>query len=295
MLGGDVKQVAAAVSQAWIDGGALRTYRHAPNTGSRKSWAAGDATRRAVQLALWTMRGEMGYASAMTAPKWGFHDVVLGGRPVVLSRPLGNYVMENILFKVSYPAEFHAQTAAEAGIQLHPQVVHRLDEIDHIVIETQESAMRIINKTGPLHNYADRDHCIQYITAAGLLFGTLNAEHYEDAAAADPRIDTLRAKMKCVEHPRYTKEYLDPDKRSIANSVQVFFRDGTSTDRIEIEYPLGHRRRRNEAVPKILEKFQQNVGTKYVSTYAEHLSSLFKDRAQLESMSASGFMSLWTA
>jgi len=294
MLGGNVEQVAAAVSQAWIDGGALRTYRHAPNTGSRKSWAAGDATRRAIQLALWTMRGEMGYATAMTAPKWGFHDVVLGGKPVVLSRPLGNYVMENILFKVSYPAEFHAQTAAEAGIQLHPQVIDRLTQIDRVVIETQESAMRIINKQGPLKNPADRDHCIQYITAAGLLFGSLDAEHYEDHVASDPRIDELRSKMQVVENPRYTKEYLDADKRSIANSVQIFFRDGSSTQKVEIEYPLGHRRRRAEAIPKIKAKFQQNVGTKYVSTFAKHLSSIFQDRSQLESMSAAKFMSLWT-
>ena len=294
MLGGDVKQVAAAVSQAWIDGSALRTYRHAPNTGSRKSWAAGDATRRAVQLALWTMTGEMGYATALTAPKWGFQDVILGGKPVVLARPFGNYVMENILFKVSYPAEFHAQTAAEAAIQLHTQVIQRLDQIDRVVIETQESAMRIINKQGLLTNPADRDHCIQYITAAGLLFGTLDAEHYEDRAAADPRIDKLREKMNVVENTRYTKEYLDSDKRSIANSVQVFFLDGTATPQVEIEYPLGHRRRRKEAVPLIKAKFQQNVGTKYVSTYAKHLSNLFQDRAQLETTSASDFMSQWT-
>ena len=220
-----------AISHAWIDGGALRTYRHAPNTGSRKSWAAGDACRRAVQLALWSRRGEMGYATAMTAPQWGFQDVLFKGESVELARELGTYVMENILFKVKFPAEFHAQTAVEAAIQLHPQVCDRIDDIQSVRIETQESAVRIIDKKGPLNNPADRDHCLQYMTAVGLLQGELKAEHYEDSFAADPRIDALREKMEVVENERFTREYLDPDKRSIGNSVQVTFH-GRNTDRI---------------------------------------------------------------
>ena len=259
MLGGDRSQIAAAVSQAWLDGGALRTYRHAPNTGSRKSWAAGDATRRAVQLALWTMAGERGYATPLTAKQWGFQDVLMGGQPLTLSRPLGCYTMENILFKVSFPAEFHAQTAAEAALQLSPHVRDRLDSIREIRIHTQESAVRIIDKRGPLHNPADRDHCIQYIVAVSLIHGDLTAEHYEDRAASDPRIDALRDKMIVIEDPKYTAEYLDPDKRSIGNRIEVLFEDGTKTPSVEVEYPIGHRRRRDESVPLLEEKFRENI------------------------------------
>ncbi|MEX0820236.1 MAG: bifunctional 2-methylcitrate dehydratase/aconitate hydratase, partial [Pirellulaceae bacterium] len=247
LLGGTRQQVMDAVSNAWLDGGALRTYRHAPNTGSRKSWAAGDATRRGVQLALWTLSGEMGYATALSAETWGFEDVVLGGRKLLVPRPLGSYVMENVLFKVAFPAEFHAQTAAEAAIALHDQVAGRLDAIQRIRVETQESAIRIISKSGPLRNPADRDHCLQYIVAVALIHGRLDADHYEQAAAADPAIARLRERMEVVEQPSYSRDYLDADKRSIANAVQVFFADGSATDRIEVEYPLGHRRRREEA------------------------------------------------
>ncbi|EMI21880.1 2-methylcitrate dehydratase [Rhodopirellula maiorica SM1] len=275
LLGGSHDQVINAVSNAWIDGGALRTYRHAPNTGSRKSWAAGDATRRGVQLAFMSLTGEMGYASALTADHWGFEDVLFAGRAVQMTRPLDDYVMQNILFKVAFPAEFHAQTAAEAAMILHPQIDTRWDEIDRIRIETQESAMRIINKTGPLNNPADRDHCLQYIVAAALLHGRLDSDHYEQAAAEDPRIDKLRECMQVVEHPHYSNDYLDPDKRSIANSVQVFFTDGSHTPRIEVEYPLGHRRRREEAIPLLREKFHNNVATRFSSERVTSLESLF--------------------
>ncbi|HVU25599.1 MAG TPA: bifunctional 2-methylcitrate dehydratase/aconitate hydratase [Opitutus sp.] len=254
LLGGTRDQVIAALSHAWLDGSALRTYRHAPNTGSRKSWAAGDAAARAVRLALIAMTGEMGYPSALTAKTWGFQDVSFRGEPVKLARPLGCYVMANILFKISFPAEFHAQTAVECAVQLHPLVKDRLDEITRIELTTHESAIRIIDKTGPLHNPADRDHCLQYMTAVGLIFGTLTAEHYEDATAADPRIDALRAKMTVTEDQQFSRDYLAPDQRSIANAVQVFFADGTKTDRIEIHFPLGHRRRRKEGIPLLQQK-----------------------------------------
>ena len=294
LFGGSRQQVINAVSNAWIDGGALRTYRHAPNTGSRKSWAAGDATRRGVQIALWTMSGEMGYAGALSAPKWGFEAVVLGGRKLVMPRPLGCYVMENILFKVAFPAEFHAQTAAEAAIQLHAQVAGRWDEIDRICIETQESAMRIINKTGPLTNPADRDHCLQYIVAMSLLHGRLDSDHYESAAAEDPRIDHLRQRMIVIEQPQYSRDYLDPDKRSIANAVQVFFNDGTASDRIEILYPLGHRRRRDEALPLLREKFRHNAASRFDHERVEQLEQFFEDQ-NLYEMSVNQFMKAFAA
>ena len=244
LLGGTKAQIIDALSQAWIDGQSLRTYRHAPNAGPRKSWAAGDATSRAVRLALLALDGEPGLPSALTAPKWGFCDVLFKGNRLQRPRPYGSYVMENVLFKIAFPAEFHAQTAAECAIKLHPLVKDRIDQIERIVLTTQESALRIISKTGPLHNPADRDHCLQYIVAIPLLFGALTADHYEDDIARDPRIDALRSKMQVVEDARYTREYLEADKRSIANAVQVFFRDGTATAKVEIEYPLGHRRRR---------------------------------------------------
>lgn len=261
LLGGTREQIMNAVSNAWLDGGALRTYRHAPNTGSRKSWAAGDATARAVQHAFMAVKGEMGYPSALSAPQWGFQDVLFKSRPLTLARPLGDYVMENVLFKISFPAEFHAQTAVEAAIKLHPQIRERLDQIKRVEIRTHESALRIIDKTGPLHNPADRDHCLQYMTAIGLLFGALTADHYEDATAADPRIDALRAKMVVREEPRYTREYLEADKRAIANSVQIFFQDGTATAPVAVDYPIGHRRRRSEGIPQLLAKFERNART----------------------------------
>jgi 2-methylcitrate dehydratase len=293
LLGGGPTQIADAVSLAWLDGGALRTYRHAPNTGSRKSWAAGDATQRAVQLALWTMAGEMGYASPLTAKRWGFQDVMMDGKPIVIHRPLGNYVMENILFKVSYPAEFHAQTAAEAGMQLHPQVISRLNTIQEIRIHTHESAIRIIDKQGPLANPADRDHCLQYITAIALLHGDLTSDHYEDDAASDPRIDTLRGKMTVIEDPQYTKDYLDPDLRSISNRVQVFFQDGTSTDAVEVQFPLGHRRRRQESYGPLESKFRANAATRFDAQRVERLVRIFQEAESLLEMRASRFMDLF--
>ena len=292
MLGGTHAQVINAVSQAWVDGGALRTYRHAPNTGSRKSWAAGDATSRAVQLALWSLADEMGYPTALTAPTWGFQDSLFRGKEIRLARPLGSYVMEQILFKVSFPAEFHGQTAVEAAIRLHPQVKDRLDHICRIRIETQESAMRIINKTGPLNNPADRDHCLQYLVAVGLLHGSLVAEHYEHEAASDPRLDRLRDRMEVVEEPRYSREYLDPEKRSIANSIQVFFADDSHTDRVEVEYPLGHRRRREEARSPLLEKFAHNAGTRLPEETVGRIIELFGDADRLDALPVSEFVGL---
>jgi 2-methylcitrate dehydratase len=292
LLGGDRSAILDAVSHAWVDGGALRTYRHAPNTGSRKSWAAGDATSRAVRLALMVLAGEMGYPSAVTAPRWGFQDVLFGGKSLDLARPLGSYVMENILFKVSYPAEFHAQTAAEAAIRLHPQVAGRLDGIDRVEIRTQESAIRIISKVGPLHNPADRDHCLQYIVAVALLHGALTAEHYEAEAAADPRIDRLRDLMTVTEEPRYTADYLDPEKRSIANAVQVFFRDGSATERVEVEYPVGHRRRRDEGLPLLEAKLAENLQSRFPARRARRLLERFLDHERLSETPVPTFMEL---
>lgn len=260
LLGGDRDDIINALSNAFIDGGALRTYRHAPNTGSRKSWAAGDATSRAVRHAFMALKGEMGYPGALSAKIWGFQDVLFRGNEVRLpSQGFGSYVMENVLFKISFPAEFHAQTAVEAAIALHPEVKGRLDEIDRIVIETQESGKRIIDKTGRLDNPADRDHCIQYMVAIPLIKGGLTADDYEDAVASDPRVDCLREKMEVVENKAFTVDYLDPSKRSIGNAVQVFFRDGSKTEKVSVEYPIGHRRRRKEGVPVLLSKFEKNL------------------------------------
>jgi len=290
ILGGTKEEVVNAVSNAWIDNSSLRTYRHAPNTGSRKSWAAGDATSRAVRLALMALKGEMGYATALTAPVWGFQDVLFKGQSIKLARPLDSYVIENVLFKVSYPAEFHAQTAAECAIKLHPEVADRLDEIDKIIITTQESAKRIIDKIGPLNNPADRDHCIQYITAVGLIFGNITADHYEDEAAKDPRIDLLRDKMEVIEDERYSEDYLDPDKRSIANAVQVFFKDGNKTEKVEVEYPIGHKRRREEAVPLLYKKFLENLKTRFTSGQSENIFNLCCNTAELAEIPVTTFM-----
>ncbi|MGN6734744.1 MAG: bifunctional 2-methylcitrate dehydratase/aconitate hydratase [Candidatus Binatia bacterium] len=282
MLGGSIEQIISAVSNAWTDGGALRLYRHAPNTGPRKSWAAGDATSRGVRLALMAVRDEMGYPSALSAKTWGFHDVFFEGKPVTLGRTLASYVMENVLFKISFPAEFHAQTAVECAFQLHDQVKNRLEQIKAVVITTQESALRIIDKSGPLYNPADRDHCIQYMTAVGLIFGELTADHYEDAVARDPRIDELRDKMTCVEDPQYSKDYLDPEKRSIANAVQVFFTDGSSTAKVAVEYPIGHRRRRAEGIPLLLKKFEANLASRFPPEQCGKILRLCGDSARLD-------------
>jgi 2-methylcitrate dehydratase len=295
LLGGNREQIINALSNAWLDGGALRAYRHAPNTGSRKSWAAGDATSRAVQHAFMAIQGEMGYPSALSAPNWGFSDVLFHGQPIKLARPLGTYVMENVLFKISFPAEFHAQTAVEAAIALHPQVRVRLDQVQQIVITTHESAIRIIDKTGPLHNPADRDHCLQYMTAIGLLFGALTAEHYEEATAQDPRVDALRMKMVVQEEPRYSREYLEADKRSIANAVQIFFTDGSATEKVEVEYPLGHRRRRTEGIPLLVKKFVHNLGTCFSQERSERIQALFEDVKRLEAMPVNEFMEFFVA
>jgi 2-methylcitrate dehydratase len=282
MLGGSAEQIVDALSQAWVDGQSLRTYRHAPNAGPRKSWAAGDATSRAVRLALITLAGEPGLPSPLTAVKWGFYDVLFKGQRFALPRGYGSYVMENVLFKIAYPAEFHAQTAAEAALALHPLVRGRLADVERVELTTQESAIRIISKAGPLYNPADRDHCLQYIVAVALVHGGLTADHYEDAVAADPRLDVLRARMVVHEDPRYSREYHDPDKRSIANAVQVFFRDGTATPRVEVEYPLGHRRRRAEGIPLLVEKFRKALAGPFTPAEVEGLTALFLDRPRLE-------------
>ena len=293
MLGGDVEAIWTAVSHGWIDNGTLRTYRHAPNTGPRKSWAAGDACRRAVTHALNAVDGVVGYPSALSAPTWGFYDVAFNGQPFEFERPFGSYVMENILFKISFPAEFHAQTAVECAMRLHPQVKGRIDDIERIEIRTQEAGMRIIDKTGPLSNYADRDHCLQYMVAVPLLLGRLEAADYTDAIAADPRIDALRAKMVVSENPRFTRDYFDPDKRYIGNSVQVFFRDGTDTGEVSIDYPIGHRKRRAEGIPVLMQKFERAIRGRLPAARADRLMALASDPQALESLAVTEFMGLF--
>ncbi|TQR37281.1 2-methylcitrate dehydratase [Brevibacillus brevis] len=293
MLGGNRDEIINALSNAWLDNSSLRTYRHAPNTGSRKSWAAGDATSRGVHLAMMALKGEMGYPTALSAPGWGFQDVLFNKKELKLARALDSYVMEHVLFKVSYPAEFHAQTAAECAVRLHPQVKNRLEDIDRIQITTHESAIRIIDKVGPLHNPADRDHCLQYITAIALIKGDITAEHYEDEAASEPIVDRLREKMEVVENKQYSLDYLDPSKRSIANAVQVFFKDGSSTEVEECEYPLGHRFRREEAIPKIIDKFSNNLKSHYTSKQLQKIEEGCADQKALEKMSVPEFMNLF--
>ncbi|MEO7206027.1 MAG: bifunctional 2-methylcitrate dehydratase/aconitate hydratase [Steroidobacteraceae bacterium] len=290
MLGGTREQIINAVSNAWIDGGALRTYRHAPNTGSRKSWAAGDATSRAVRHALFALKGEMGYPSALTAKTWGFQDVLIKGKPIVLPQPLASYVMENVLFKISYPAEFHAQTAVEAAMTLHAQIAAKLDQIDRVVIETQEPGVRIIDKTGPLANPADRDHCIQYMVAVPLLFGRLEASDYEDAVATDPRVDALRATMQVRENAEFTKDYYDPQKRYIGNAVQVFFKDGSASQRVAVDFPIGHRKRRAEGMPVLVKKFESSVAAHFQPKQTEAINTMFADRKTLMAMPVSDFV-----
>jgi len=294
MLRGSQDQIISALSNAWIDGGSLRAYRHAPNTGPRKSWAAGDATSRGVRLALMAIQGEMGYPSALSAKTWGFFDVLFHGKEFMLPRPFGSYVMENVLFKISFPAEFHAQTAVECAIALHEEVKTRLDQIDKVIIITQESSIRIIDKTGPLHNPADRDHCLQYMVAVGLIFGELTADHYEDKIARDPRIDALRDKMAVVEDSRYSNDYLDPEKRSIANSVQVFFKDGSCTEKIAVEYPIGHRRRRAEGMPLLVKKFETNLASRLAPPWVKTIRDRCLDLDQLQATPVDQFMDMFT-
>ena len=276
MLGGSMEQIVNALSNAWIDGGALRTYRHAPNTGSRKSWAAGDATSRAVRHALFALKNEMGYPSALSAKTWGFQDVLFKGKPLTLAQPLGSYVMENVLFKISYPAEFHAQTAVECAMALHPKVKDRLALIERIVIETQEPGVRIIDKTGPLANPADRDHCMQYMVAVPLIFGRLVPADYEDAVATDPRIDNLRAKMEVKENTVFTKEYYERDKRHIGNALHIFFSDGSPKLEMRIDFPVGHRKRRAEGMPLLVQKFEASVAAQFPERQTESIKALVR-------------------
>ena len=284
LLGGNHEQICNALSQAWLDGACLRTYRHAPNTGSRKSWAAGDATSRATRLAWLTMQGEMGYPSVLSTKKWGFYDAITQSNPLKINKSFDTYVMENVLFKISFPAEFHAQTAVECAIKLYPQIKNKLDQIEKIVLTTHESAIRIINKQGPLHNPADRDHCLQYMVAIGLLEGDLTADHYENEFAKDSRIDKLREKMIVEENKQFSIDYLDPDKRSIANAIQIYFNDGTQTEKITIEYPIGHKRRREEGIPLLYSKFANSLTTIFSPDQAEKLSALFHDHQRVENM-----------
>ncbi|HEX3951810.1 MAG TPA: bifunctional 2-methylcitrate dehydratase/aconitate hydratase [Steroidobacteraceae bacterium] len=290
MLGGTREQIINAVSNAWIDGGALRTYRHAPNTGSRKSWAAGDATSRAVRHALFAIKGEMGYPSALSAKTWGFQDVLFKGKPLVLPQAFGSYVMENILFKISYPAEFHAQTAVEAAMTLHPQISGKLEQIERVMIETQEPGVRIIDKTGPLANPADRDHCIQYMVAIPLLFGRLVASDYEDQIAGDARVDALRAKMQVKENPDFTRDYYAADKRYIGNAVQVFFKDGSASPRVAVDYPIGHRKRRAEGMPVLVKKFEDSVAAHFQAKQSESIKAMFSDQRALAALTVSDFV-----
>lgn len=285
ILGASREQLLAGLSQVFVDGQSLRTYRHAPNVGSRKSWAAGDATSRAVRLAFITMQGEAGYPGCLTAEKWGFYDVLLGGKPFKISREYGSYVMENILFKISYPAEFHSQTALEAAIQLHPQIKNNVNHINKIVISTHEAAIRIISKTGQLYNPADRDHCLQYIIAVGLLYGTLEARHYEDVIAKDSRIDMLRHKMFIEENVAFSRDYLDPEKRSISNSIEIYFDDGSVSEKVTVEYPIGHKRRRSEGIPLLIAKFKQ-------SGLSQEIQDICLAREKYEKMSVSEVMEL---
>ncbi|MGM0535821.1 MAG: 2-methylcitrate dehydratase [Pseudomonadota bacterium] len=306
LMGADREQLLSALSHAWVDGQSLRTYRHAPNAGSRKSWAAGDATSRAVRLADIAMRGEMGIPGVLSAPQWGFYDILFSHtnrdlalkpeaeRKFTFQREFGSYVMENILFKISFPAEFHAQTACEAAVTLHPQVKDRLDEIDRIVLTTHDSAIRIISKKGELANPADRDHCLQYMTAVPLIFGNLTAEHYEDAFhEANPLIDELRARMEVVEDVAYSKDYHDPEKRSIANAIQVFFKDGSVTEKVEVEYPVGHRRRRAEGIPLLVDKFRRNLATRFPAGRCEQILALCEEPTRLESTPVNRFVDLF--
>jgi 2-methylcitrate dehydratase len=293
LLGGGSAEIIRAVSNAWVDGGALRIYRHGANTGSRKCWAAGDAASRGVYLALLAMRGEPGYERALSDPDWGFYAVLFRGQRFRINRPFGTYVMQNILFKVSYPAEFHGQTAVEAAIGLHPEVVQRLDAISRVVVETQESGFRIINKEGRLRNPSDRDHCLQYMVAVALIYGNLVSDHYSNRVASDPRIESLRSKIEILENPAFSRDYLDPDKRSIANSVQVFFPDGSQTGKVLVEYPLGHKRRRSEAIPLLKQKFAANLASRLPHNRCGEILRLFENRPELEKIPVKDLLDLF--
>jgi 2-methylcitrate dehydratase len=295
MLGLSRKQILDALSLAWVDGQSLRTYRHAPNTGSRKSWAAGDATSRAVRLALMVQAGEMGYPSVLTAKVWGFYDVLFRGRLFSFQRPYGSYVMENVLFKISFPAEFHAQTAVEAAMILRARLLaagKSPEEISSIQLRTHEACLRIIDKKGPLNNPADRDHCVQYMVSVPLLFGHLTASDYEDSFAADPRIDQLREKMACSEDPAFTADYHDPEKRSIANSLTISFRDGSSLTET-VEYPLGHRRRRAEGIPLLEAKFRTNLARRFTPQKQKAILDVSLNQQQLERMPVHEYVDLY--
>ncbi len=287
------EEIVNAVSQAWVDGQSLRTYRHAPNTGSRKSWAAGDATARAVRLALISKTGEMGYPSVLSAKTWGFYDVLFKGKEFRFQRPFGSYVMEHVLFKISFPAEFHSQTAVECAMQLHPLVANRIEDIKHISIRTHEAAIRIIDKKGPLNNPADRDHCIQYMVAVPLIFGRLTAGDYEDAVASDPRIDALRDKIECVEDKQFTKDYHDPEKRSIANGITIVFKDGKKLAETVVEYPIGHKRRRKEGMPVLVEKFQTNLARRFPSKQQKAILDLCMNAEKLSNTPVDEFVDLF--
>jgi 2-methylcitrate dehydratase len=296
MLGLSREEIINALSHAWVDGQALRTYRHTPNTGSRKSWAAGDATARAVRLALIAKTGEMGYPSVLTAKTWGFYDVLFKGKPFSFQREYGSYVMENVLFKISFPAEFHSQTAVEAAVILHRQIVDAgksVDDIKKITIRTHEACIRIIDKKGPLNNPADRDHCIQYMVAVPLIFGSLSAVDYEDEVAADPRIDALRDKIVCVEDKRFTADYFDPEKRSITNGVTIEFKDGTLLDEVAVEYPVGHARRREEGIPLLEQKFRINLARRFPSQQQQVILDASLDQKILEAMSVHEYVDLY--
>ena len=293
LLGGNLNQIKDAVSHAWVDGQSLRTYRHAPNAGSRKSWAAGDATSRAVRLAMIVLQGEMGYPGVLSAPTWGFEDVSFNKKDITLDQPLGTYVMENVLFKISFPAEFHAQTAVEAAVKLHP-LIKDIDDIKSIEVTTHESAIRIISKVGELNNPADRDHCLQYMIAIGLLKGDLVAEDYEDDVASDPRIDQLRSKMDIKEDERYSREYHEADKRSIANRIQIHFNDGTSSEVIEVEYPIGHKRRREEGIPVLEQKFKRNLELTYGKEKANLIFEKCINQEEFEKMNVIDFQEMLT-
>jgi 2-methylcitrate dehydratase len=296
LLGLSRDELINAVSQAFVDGHALRTYRHAPNTGSRKSWAAGDATSRAVRLALMSKTGEMGYPSVLSAKTWGFYDVLFKGNAFKFQRPYGSYVMENVLFKISFPAEFHAQTAVEAALALHAQLNaagRRTEDIRKITIRTHEAAIRIIDKKGPLNNPADRDHCIQYMIAVPLIHGRLTAADYEDSIAQDARIDVLRARMECIEDTQFTRDYHDPEKRSIANALTIEFNDGSKFDEVVVEYPIGHKRRREDGIPLLVEKFRTNLARRFPVRQQLAILDVSLDQARLEAMPVNEYVDLY--
>ena len=292
LLGATHDEIVDALSQAWVDGHALATFRRKPNTGPRKSWAAGDAASRGVRIALMTVKGEIGCPSALTAKTWGFYHVLFKGKPFRFQRPFGTYVMENVLFKIPYPTAFHGQSGVEAAIKLHPLVKDRLDEVTRVEARCHNSTMVILDKSGPLHNPADRDHCMQYMMAVGLIYGTMTAEHYEDHVAADPRIDALRAKIRLRESAQYERDYHDPAKRTNANSIQVFFKDGTKTPLSEVLYPLGHRRRRKEGIPVLMDKFERNVARIFAPKQRDAILHACLDQKRLESMAVNEFMDL---